>query len=110
MDSLEAFILAGGASSRMGTNKSKLLIGKQSFIARIASAVRPLARRITVVGPLANDLPQDVWAAADVYKSWGALGGVHAALSNCKSEWAAVIACDLPFVTTALFQRLLALT
>ena len=35
-----------------------------------------------------------------------ALGGVHAALANCLSEWALVVACDFPFVTTDLFARM----
>ena len=36
----------------------------------------------------------------------GALGGVHAALVACESEWAIVVACDLPFVTAELFSFL----
>jgi molybdopterin-guanine dinucleotide biosynthesis protein A len=46
----------------------------------------------------------------DVYMAWGALGGVHAALSACSAEWAAVVACDLPFVTGDLLMRLKALS
>ena len=42
----------------------------------------------------------------DVHAQWGALGGLHAALSACSAAWAAVVACDLPFVTGDLFQRL----
>jgi molybdopterin-guanine dinucleotide biosynthesis protein A len=45
----------------------------------------------------------------DVFESWGALGGLHAALDACVAEWAAVVACDLPFVTSELLARLLAL-
>jgi molybdopterin-guanine dinucleotide biosynthesis protein A len=37
------------------------------------------------------------------------LGGLHAALAACEAEWAAVVACDLPFVTGELFARLAAL-
>jgi molybdopterin-guanine dinucleotide biosynthesis protein A len=42
----------------------------------------------------------------DVFPEWGALGGLHAALSACKREWAIVVACDLPFVTPELFTLL----
>jgi molybdopterin-guanine dinucleotide biosynthesis protein A len=34
------------------------------------------------------------------------LGGLHAALKSCRAEWAAVVACDLPFVTCELLARL----
>jgi molybdopterin-guanine dinucleotide biosynthesis protein A len=42
----------------------------------------------------------------DVYPNWGALGGIHAALNFCKTEWAFVVACDMPFVSAALIRRL----
>ncbi|HLN97120.1 MAG TPA: molybdenum cofactor guanylyltransferase, partial [Pyrinomonadaceae bacterium] len=42
----------------------------------------------------------------DIYPGWGALGGVHAALSACSATWAFVVACDFPFVTSQLFAKL----
>ncbi|HLL77458.1 MAG TPA: molybdenum cofactor guanylyltransferase, partial [Pyrinomonadaceae bacterium] len=38
-----------------------------------------------------------------------ALGGLHAALESCRAPWAAVVSCDLPFVTAELFARLASL-
>jgi molybdopterin-guanine dinucleotide biosynthesis protein A len=43
---------------------------------------------------------------ADVHEKWGALGGIHAALSAAKTDWVMVIACDLPFASRDLFERL----
>jgi molybdopterin-guanine dinucleotide biosynthesis protein A len=45
----------------------------------------------------------------DVYPQWGALGGLHAALTACRRDWAIVVACDLPFVTAELFLSLASL-
>jgi molybdopterin-guanine dinucleotide biosynthesis protein A len=45
----------------------------------------------------------------DLYPGWGALGGLHAALAACRSEWSIVVACDLPFVTAELFSYLASL-
>lgn len=102
----EAFILAGGASSRMGTDKSQLLLEDQTFVKRIAATLLTVTNSVRLVGGQENSgLP----AVADVYPHWGALGGLHAALSACRSEWAIVVACDLPFVTSDLFQRLASL-
>ncbi|HEX8355400.1 MAG TPA: NTP transferase domain-containing protein, partial [Pyrinomonadaceae bacterium] len=39
----------------------------------------------------------------------GAIGGLHAALSACGARWAAVVSCDLPFVSGELFARLASL-
>jgi len=100
MDDLQAFILAGGASSRMGTDKSQLPLEGQTFTERIAETLRKLTNSVSVVGREADSrLP----SVADVYPQWGALGGLHAALAACKREWAIVVACDLPFVSAELF-------
>src|SRR6185369_14662477 len=101
---MEAFILAGGASRRMGTDKSQLLIERQTFTERIAETLLPVADSVTLVGGLGANLPR----VADVYPQWGALGGLHAALAACKAEWAIIVACDLPFVTAELFSFLAA--
>jgi molybdenum cofactor guanylyltransferase len=104
LKSCQAFILAGGASSRMGTDKSQLLIKRQTFTERIADTLQNVTDSVTVVGrsPGNSSLP----SVPDVYPQWGALGGLHAALTACDREWAIVVACDLPFVTSELFEHL----
>ena len=103
MNDTEAFILAGGASRRMGTDKSQLPLEGQTFTERIAETLLKLTDSVSVVGREANSsLP----SVADVYPQWGALGGLHAALTACKREWAIVVACDLPFVSAELFSLL----
>jgi molybdopterin-guanine dinucleotide biosynthesis protein A len=100
---IDAFILAGGASRRMGTDKSQLLIDNQTFIDRIADTLLKLTDSVAIVGPAAIPPFQNV---PDVYAQWGALGGLHAALSASRREWTIVVACDLPFVTSELFLYL----
>jgi len=95
---LQGFILAGGQSRRMGTDKSRLKIENETFTERIYKTLLELTDTITVVR-----------AEQDIYPNWGALGGLHAALSACESEWALVVACDLPFVTAELFKHLASL-
>jgi len=102
LKSCQAFILAGGASSRMGTDKSQLRIEQQTFIERITETLLKLTDLVTIVGRNDARLP----SVRDIYPQWGALGGLHAALTACAREWAIVVACDLPFVTPELFQQL----
>src|SRR6185369_5390496 len=103
MNDTEAFILAGGASSRMGTDKSLLPIEGQTFTERIAETLLTVTDSVSVVGRQSDSsLP----SVADVYPQWGALGGLHAALTACKRAWAIVVACDLPFVRAELFSFL----
>jgi molybdenum cofactor guanylyltransferase len=103
---MEAFILAGGASRRMGTDKSQLLIERQTFTERIAETLLTVADSVTLVGLGSRHASSSLPVVADVYPQWGALGGLHAALAACKHEWAIVVACDLPFVTAELFTFL----
>ena len=105
MDSIEGFILAGGASRRMGSDKSRLVLDGQSFVERIAEALSAVTTLVTVVGGSAQ-LDIKLPSAPDVYPHWGALGGVHAALAACSARFALIVACDFPFVTTDLFYRL----
>ena len=107
MNDVEAFILAGGASSRMGTDKSQLLIDRQTFTERISETLLKLTDSVTLVG---RQLDTSVLPSVpDVYPQWGALGGLHAALTACKRDWAIVAACDLPFVSADLFLSLASL-
>lgn len=88
----------------MGTDKSQLLIHGESFVQRIANIVLEVASTVTVVGRAADN--EGLKVALDVYPGWGALGGLHAALQECGSDWAFVVACDLPFITSDLISRL----
>ena len=87
----------------MGTDKSQLLLEDQTFVERIAATLLTVTDTIRLVGSSENSsLP----SVPDVYPRWGALGGLHAALTACEREWAIVVACDLPFVTSELFRKL----
>lgn len=104
MQSIDGFILSGGQSRRMGRDKCELTLNGQTFVERISDRMASVTRSIKVVGGLVRT--SRLSHVADVYPGWGALGGVHAALANCSSKWALVVACDFPFVTMELFARI----
>ena len=107
---IEGFILVGGASSRMGTDKALLDLGGQSFVERIHTALSSITTKTTLVGTVETQAAlQQLPSIPDVHVKWGALGGLHAALAACRAGWAAVAACDLPFITGELFVRLASL-
>ncbi len=110
MDSIEGFILVGGESRRMGTDKSRLMLEGESFVERVARELAAVTASVSIVGnntaEIQINLPIGVARVPDIYPRWGALGGLHAALSASRSDWAMVVACDFPFVTRDLFRRL----
>jgi len=103
---IEGFILAGGASRRMGTDKSQLLLENKPLIQRIHNTLRTVVSTVRIVGLPRND---NLDVVPDIYPQWGALGGIHGSLAACNSEWAIVVACDLPFVTSELLLLLISL-
>lgn len=118
MNDIEGFILAGGASRRMGSDKAKLRLEGKTFVERAANALHKIAGgKISIVGNLPFDNLQvklssnktcelPVIADVQVKNSPAALLGLHAALARAERKWAAILACDLPFVTADLFERL----
>lgn len=109
MAEIEGFILAGGASSRMGSDKALLRLGGEPFVGRVARSLAAIAPRVRVVSSRhgASAFPFEV--VPDRFEGLGAIGGLHAALKACEARWAAVVSCDLPFVTGELLARLASL-
>lgn len=108
MNKFEGFILAGGASSRMGKDKAGLKLGGKTFPERTAEALSALVpNRIFLVGNFPGETG-DFAVLPDVFKSnrRAAIIGLHAALVHAETEWIAVLACDLPFASGAVFTKL----
>lgn len=106
MSEIEGFILAGGASSRMGADKAHLRLGGRTLVARAADVLGAVAQGVSVVSSKPNAGAFGLPVVPDVFRGLGALGGLHAALARASREWAAVLSCDLPFATGALLERL----
>ena len=108
-------ILAGGQSSRMGTNKALLELNGSSVLTHIAEAIRPAVSRIIVsAGPneaiysLMGD--ERFECIQDDYPGKGPLAGLHAALKASSTDWNLVSACDMPLLQTSFFDGLKKLT
>jgi molybdenum cofactor guanylyltransferase len=106
------FVLAGGKSSRMKTDKAFLKFGGETFLARAASALETVCEsRVKIVlnrnqTHFINRLPPAIPYLFDVFENRGALGGIHAALKNCPTKFAIILACDLPFITNEVIKNL----
>jgi molybdenum cofactor guanylyltransferase len=103
---LTAFVLAGGKSSRMGTDKAFLLLEGQTLVERALELARSVTEDVRIVGA------RDKFAAfapvvEDEYAERGPLGGIHAAVSSTSSDLNLMLAVDLPFLQ-ARFLRYLA--
>ncbi len=95
-------VLAGGRSSRFGSDKAAATWNDRSLADHAAAQIAPHVDRIVIIGPDGvPDLP-----LADL----GPLGGIAGALDLAASEGVAsvlTIGCDMPRVPEALFTALL---
>ena len=109
-----AIILAGGMSRRLGRNKALEPFGDETLIRRVIGRVRAFSDAVLVVANddariVELDLPDGVDAVVDMFPDMGPLGGIATGLSAARTEWATFCACDMPFVSPALFRLLLSL-
>ena len=100
------FLLAGGKSSRMGTNKAFLDFGRHTLLERALGVLKEACSVVTIVGDPAI-FARFGPAVADVFPDCGPLGGIHAALLGSSVEFNFILAVDLPFVSAELVKFLL---
>ncbi|WP_141236958.1 molybdenum cofactor guanylyltransferase [Paenibacillus sp. 7523-1] len=101
-------ILAGGLSSRMGSNKALLTLDGSIVLEHVASAIAPAVSRVIVAaGPNVGAYQALGYTCVeDGYPGKGPLAGLHAALEASETEWNLVCACDMPLVQPSLFTTL----
>lgn len=89
----------------MGVNKALIQFDGIPLIQRIAGRLRGLSDDLYVTGslPVEHALP-GLPLYPDVTAVPGALGGLVTALHHARYPAAAVVACDLPFVSPALLE------
>ena len=102
-------VLAGGRSSRMGTNKSLLSLKGRPIFEHVLERLAPLSVPILII---ANDSAKYRHYALpifpDVIPNRGSLGGLYSAIYYSQSDYTLCVACDMPFLNTMLLTYLVA--
>ena len=103
-----AIIMAGGGSSRMGTDKSMLPIKGQSMIEAICEQLRGSFDQILIS---ANEVDKFAFLGFEVVPDkvpeQGPLMGIASALEASANELNFVIACDIPKINLSCVNRML---
>jgi len=105
-DNLSAFILAGGRSSRMGSDKAFLDFEGRTLLARALALARSVSPEVQIVGDAAK-FASFAPVVEDIFRGCGPLGGIHAALHASETELNLILAVDMPFLSFALLQFLM---
>jgi len=100
-------ILAGGRSSRMGSNKALLPYRGGRFIESIHRLLGELFDEVLLV---TNTPEQYAFLpcrnVADIYPGAGALAGLHAGLHHSRTTHIFAVACDMPYLNAPLIRQL----
>jgi molybdopterin-guanine dinucleotide biosynthesis protein A len=105
---LTVIILAGGKSTRMGTNKALLTVNGITLVERLIKLFRPLCDHVLVCTGATSAFSNAFPTVADQYPELGPISGIHAGLAASKTENNFVIACDIPHVNLGVMNKLLA--
>jgi molybdopterin-guanine dinucleotide biosynthesis protein A len=109
------FVLAGGKSSRMGTDKAFLQFKGQTLLDRALETMAAACDQVAIVGDPARfrkyesekyGPPKCGAVIADIFPGCGPLAGIHAALTHSAADLNLMLAVDLPLVSAALLAFL----
>lgn len=104
---LTAFVLAGGKSQRMGTEKGLLDLNGKPFVSHICDALVPIVGQEIVI--VSSNPDYDFLGykrIEDMIANKGPVGGLYSALKHSKTKYNLVLSVDVPLVTAELLEWL----
>jgi molybdopterin-guanine dinucleotide biosynthesis protein A len=104
---VDAFILAGGKSTRMGTDKAFVDFEGRTLLERALDCARAVTTNVRIVGDPAK-FADFAPVIEDIFPGCGPLAGIQAALQSTSADVSIILAVDLPFASPALLRFLIA--
>jgi molybdopterin-guanine dinucleotide biosynthesis protein A len=108
-----AIILAGGRSTRFGgEEKSLKLVNGKRMICRVMDALCPVVDEVII--SVRDERQQDLLYpfisghefVFDEVRDIGPLSGINAGLERAKGDYVAIVACDMPMISTPVVELL----
>lgn len=99
VNGISVFVLAGGRSTRMGTDKALLRLEGKTLLERALANAHQMSHVVKLVGARERYAEFGVPVVEDEFQQCGPLGGIHAALGASESPLNVVLSVDTPFVS-----------
>lgn len=96
---IHAYLLAGGKSSRMGTDKGLLHFQNKYLVEWVINELQFVFEKITIVANNAAYQKFNLEVIEDEIKNIGPAGGIFTALKHAHTKSIFVVSCDMPFIT-----------
>ena len=103
---VSAFVLAGGKSTRMGSDKAFLEFEGRTLLDRALKLAQSITSHVSIVGSR-EKFDRFARVIEDIFCGCGPLGGIHAALQSSQTELNFILAVDMPFVPVTFLRYLL---
>ena len=101
-----AFILAGGKSTRMGTDKAFVMLDGSTLLERMLELARSVCADVRIVGDSAK-FSKFGPVVEDIFPGCGPLAGIHAALRSSQTDLNLIVAIDTPFLSVEFLEFLI---
>lgn len=105
MKNITIAVLAGGKSSRFGTDKASVSFLGRPLLFWVLERVKKMPGKRVIVG--SSDLSAmelEFPIIEDLIPGMGPLGGLHAALDYASTPFVIVVGCDMPFISDTLLS------
>jgi len=104
---ITGIVLAGGKSSRMGSDKGLIKIDNKTFVENVIAAMEPLVNEIIIVSNNPEYDQFGFYRVEDEIKDSGPLAGLYSGLKYSNSEFNLVLSCDIPIIKTEILEKLI---
>lgn len=103
-----AIILAGGKSTRMGTDKGLVLMNDIPMVERVISAVKKAGLSEIIIVSNNTEYKQfGLPVFPDVIPGKGPLGGIYTGLLKSSTVKNLILSCDVPFINETVLKMLI---
>ena len=102
-------VLAGGKSSRFGSNKAMQVFQGKTFLQRDIDLLGALCAEVMISSNMENAWNYSGSGKAvipDVYPDSGPLAGIYSLLMQCKTPYMLVLTCDMPAMSEAVLKQM----
>jgi molybdopterin-guanine dinucleotide biosynthesis protein A len=104
---ITGILLAGGKSTRMGTDKGFLKLQGITFVERIIKSMKPFVNDIIIVS---NNSDYDQFKhkrVEDSIENSGPLAGLYTGLYHSETQYNLVLSCDVPYINGKVLSQII---
>lgn len=105
--SITGIVLAGGHSTRFGSNKALAIWNEQTLLERSVELIRPYCRDVLISGDYPAYETLQCKKIPDLLPDLGPLGGIYTAFKHTDTPYLLFLTCDMPLMNRSLIERLI---